>query len=112
MDLPEQGDEALVVDLLVLGGEGFSGAEFFEHVVDAGEREAGMLFFSGDGDHFTFLRSWIAPGCRDFRVVCLMSQNKYAFLAKCNTSIACPLHGVFLLRDRLDCDAWNNSALD
>jgi hypothetical protein len=42
VDLPEQGDEALVVDLLVLGGEGFSGAEFFEHVVDAGEREAGI----------------------------------------------------------------------
>ena len=42
MDLLEQRDEALVVDLLVLGGEGFASAEFFEHVVDAGEGEAGM----------------------------------------------------------------------
>ena len=40
----EDGDEALVVDLLVLGGEGFAAAELFQDVVDAGEGEAGMRF--------------------------------------------------------------------
>ena len=43
MDLAEHGDEALVVDLLFLGGERLAAAELFEHVVNAGEREAGML---------------------------------------------------------------------
>ncbi len=43
VDLLEEGDEALVVNLLVLGGEGFAAAEFFQDVVDAGEGEAGML---------------------------------------------------------------------
>lgn len=42
VDLLEQGDEALVVDLLFLGGEWFSAAEFFEDVIHACEREAGM----------------------------------------------------------------------
>ena len=43
MDLAEDGDEALVVDLLFLGGERLAAAELFEHVVNPGEREAGML---------------------------------------------------------------------
>jgi hypothetical protein len=43
VDLAEDGDEALVVDLLFLGGERLAAAELFEHVVNAGEREAGML---------------------------------------------------------------------
>ena len=43
VDLAEDGDEALVVDLLFLGGEWLAAAELFEHVVNAGEREAGML---------------------------------------------------------------------
>jgi hypothetical protein len=33
----------LVVGLLFLGGERSADAELFEHVVNAGEREAGML---------------------------------------------------------------------
>jgi hypothetical protein len=44
VDLAEDGDEALIVDLLFLGVEGFSRAELFQHVVDAGEGEAGMKF--------------------------------------------------------------------
>jgi hypothetical protein len=43
VDLAEDGDEALVVDELFLGGERLAAAELFEHVVNAGEREAGML---------------------------------------------------------------------
>ena len=43
MDLAEDGDEALVVDLLFLGCERLAAAELFEHVVYAGEREAGIL---------------------------------------------------------------------
>jgi hypothetical protein len=43
VDLAQHGDEALVVDLLFLGGERLAAAELFEHVVHAGEREAGML---------------------------------------------------------------------
>ena len=43
MDLLEDSDEALVVDELFLGGERLAAAERFEHVVNAGEREAGML---------------------------------------------------------------------
>ena len=43
MDLAEDGDEALVVDLLLHGGERLAAAELFEHVVNAGKREAGML---------------------------------------------------------------------
>ena len=43
MDLAENGDEALVVDWLFLGRERLAAAELFEHVVNAGEREAGML---------------------------------------------------------------------
>ena len=43
MDLAEHGDEALVVDLLFLGGVRIAGAELFQHVVNAVEREAGML---------------------------------------------------------------------
>ena len=34
----------MVVDLLVLGGEGFAAAELFQDVVEAGEGEAGMRF--------------------------------------------------------------------
>ena len=37
------GDDALVVDELFLGGERLAAAELFEHVVNAAEREAGML---------------------------------------------------------------------
>lgn len=37
--LPEDGDEALVVDDLVLGVQGFAGTDFLEDVVNAGERE-------------------------------------------------------------------------
>jgi hypothetical protein len=33
----------LVVDLLFLGGERLAAAELFEHVVNTGECEAGML---------------------------------------------------------------------
>jgi hypothetical protein len=33
VDLAEDGDEALVVDLLFLGGERLAAAELFEHVV-------------------------------------------------------------------------------
>ena len=43
MNLLEDGDEALVVDLLFLGGERLAAAELFEHVVNAGERKAWML---------------------------------------------------------------------
>jgi hypothetical protein len=43
VNLAEHGDEALVVDLLFLDGEWIAAAELFEHVVNAGEREAGML---------------------------------------------------------------------
>jgi len=43
VDLAEHGDEAWVVDLLFLGGERLAAAELFEHVVNAGERKAGML---------------------------------------------------------------------
>ena len=43
MDLAQHGDEALVVDLLFLCGERLAAAELFEHVVNSGEREAGML---------------------------------------------------------------------
>ena len=43
MDLAQHGDEALVVDELFLGGERLAAAELFEHVVNAGECEAGML---------------------------------------------------------------------
>lgn len=42
VELLEDGDEALVVDGLVLGGEGLAGTEFLEDVVEAGEGEVGM----------------------------------------------------------------------
>jgi hypothetical protein len=42
--LLEDGDEALVVDDLVLGVQGFAGTDFLEDVVNAGEREVGMKF--------------------------------------------------------------------
>jgi hypothetical protein len=41
VDLAEEGDEAVVVDLLFLGVERFAGAELFEDVVDPGEGEVG-----------------------------------------------------------------------
>lgn len=41
VDLAEEGDEAVVVDLLFLGVEGGAGAERVEDVVDAGEGEVG-----------------------------------------------------------------------
>ena len=44
VDLLEYGDEAFVVGLPVLRGQGFAGAEFFEDVVNAGEGEVGVLF--------------------------------------------------------------------
>ena len=39
MDLPENGNESLVVDRLFLGGQRSAGADGFEHVRQAGERE-------------------------------------------------------------------------
>ena len=39
VDLLEDGDEALVVDRLFLGGERGAGADGFEHVIHPGERE-------------------------------------------------------------------------
>ena len=39
MDLLENGNEALVVDRLFLGGQRGAGADGFEDVVQAGERE-------------------------------------------------------------------------
>jgi hypothetical protein len=44
VNLLEDGDEALVVDGLVLGVQGFAGTDFLEDVVNAGEREVGMKF--------------------------------------------------------------------
>ena len=43
VDLLEDGDQALVVDLPVLRGQGSLGAEFFKDVANAGEGEVGML---------------------------------------------------------------------
>lgn len=43
VELLEEGDEALVVDELLLRREGLSAAKLFEDVVHAGERETGML---------------------------------------------------------------------
>ena len=42
VDLLEDGDQALVVDLPVLRGQGCPGAEFFKDVVNAGEGEVEM----------------------------------------------------------------------
>ena len=43
VDLAEDGDKALLVDLLFFPVEWFAGAEFFQHVVHAGHRELGVL---------------------------------------------------------------------
>jgi hypothetical protein len=44
VDLAEDGEEVLIVDLLFLGIEGFFRAKLFQHVVNAGESEAGKEF--------------------------------------------------------------------
>ena len=44
VNLLEDGDQSFVVGLPVLRVQGFTGAEFFEDVVYAGEGEVGMLF--------------------------------------------------------------------
>ena len=43
VNLLENRDQALVVDGFVLGVQGFDGTDFLEHVVNAGEREVGVL---------------------------------------------------------------------
>ncbi|MDF1850050.1 MAG: hypothetical protein P1U85_04390 [Verrucomicrobiales bacterium] len=42
VDLLEDGDEALVVDVAFLVGQGFPGAELFEDVVDPRQGQVGM----------------------------------------------------------------------
>ena len=43
MELAEDGDESLIVDGLFLGRECAALAQGFEHIVDPGEGEGGML---------------------------------------------------------------------
>ena len=43
VDLPQQRDEALVVEGFLLGVQRVAGAELFEDIVKAGEREVGIL---------------------------------------------------------------------
>ncbi len=42
VDFTQDGDEAGLVDVLVLLGEGGAGAKFFKHVVHVSEREPGV----------------------------------------------------------------------